>query len=96
MENLYPARSPVTASRVVDGEAVIIQPEKGLVSVLNGVGSRIWELSDGTRALEEIARVVAAEYQVDPDDVRTDAEEFVANLVQQGMLIAWEDSRGGS
>lgn len=96
MQDIYPARSPATAARVVDGEAVIIQPEKGLVSVLNGVGSRIWELSDGTLALEEIARALSVEYQVSLEEARADAQEFVADLVGQGMLVSWEQGGSGS
>ncbi len=96
MEGTYPARSPATASRVVDGEAVIIQPEKGVVNVLNAVGSFIWELSDGSRALEDIAKAVAAEYAVSLDQARSDAEEFVTSMVQEGMLLTWEGAQRGA
>lgn len=94
MEGAYPARNPATAARVVDGEAVIIQPDKGVVNVLNGVGSFIWELSDGTRAMEDIARAVAAEYAVSLEQARADAQEFVTSMVQEGMLLDLEAASG--
>ena len=34
-------RAPGVAARLVEGEAVIVQPGEGLVTVLNPVGSRI-------------------------------------------------------
>jgi hypothetical protein len=50
----WPKRSEDTASRVVDGEAVIVIPQKGVVTVLNETGSGIWQLLDGRNSIEDI------------------------------------------
>ena len=42
-----------TASRVIDGKAVVITIDRNELHVLNAVGTRVWELSDG-RSLEDI------------------------------------------
>ncbi len=56
------ARSEHVVSRMVDGEAVIVEPQKGLVNVVTTVGSRIWELVDGARTAADIADMIATEW----------------------------------
>ena len=58
-------RHPRTASRVFNGEAVIISPAENVVRMLNPVGSRIWELCDGSRTLDQIAAALTDEFEVD-------------------------------
>lgn len=83
----YPAPHPQAISRVVDGEAVIVLPESGQVGVLNEVGTRVWELADGTRSLEEIVAAILEEFEVTPERARQDVDAFVQELVEKGMLI---------
>ena len=58
-DNRIPTHHPQTAARVFSGEAVIITPAENTVRMLNTVGSRVWELADGTRTVDEIAGVLA-------------------------------------
>ena len=58
-DNRIPMHHPQTAARVFSGEAVIITPAENKVRMLNTVGSRVWELADGTRTVDEIAGVLA-------------------------------------
>jgi hypothetical protein len=81
-----PRRSPSVASRTLDGEAVIVHPERGNVIVLNGVGARLWDLMDGQHTVTEIARVVATEYEVSPIKAETDALAFCHDLAGRGLL----------
>jgi hypothetical protein len=56
------------AATVVDGQAVIVMADSGQVTVLNDVGTRIWQLSDGKHSVDEIVQTIVAEYEVTPDD----------------------------
>lgn len=47
-----------TASRIIDGQAVIMTLEDNTLHTLNDTGSRIWELCDGQRTIEDIAKVI--------------------------------------
>lgn len=82
-----PRRSPQTAARVFGGEAVIISPAEGMVRMLNPVGSRIWELADGTRTADEIAAALVAEYEVDLDHARASVATFLAELESKGLIV---------
>ncbi len=81
-----PVRNPATASRVFSGEAVIITPTENTVRMLNGVGSRIWELVDGERTVEQIGAVLAAEYDIPAGDATDSAGRFVDELLAKGLL----------
>ena len=83
----YPVFHPQVAARIIDGEAVIVLPESGQVNILNEVGSRIWELIDGTRSLGEITAIIVAEYNVTAEQAERDVEEFIQELVENKMLV---------
>jgi hypothetical protein len=57
------------------------------IQVLNTVGSRIFELADGSRSISEIAQLIAHEYQVDEAQAQQDALAFVRQLVAQNVMI---------
>ncbi len=85
-EQTAPAHHPRVAARVYSGEAVILSPSENMVRMLNPVGSRIWELADGTRTVDEIATVLTTEFDVAYPEARQSTEEFVDVLVAKGLL----------
>lgn len=86
LENRIPIHHPRTAARVFSGEAVVITPAENRVRMLNPVGSRVWELADGTRTLDEIAVALTAEFEVDLAEARTSVAAFVEELLGKGLL----------
>ena len=96
---LRPLRHPDVAWRSWDGEVVILSPaghdagapseqQDGAEHDLNEVGSRIWEMCDGTRAVREMADVLVEEFEVDLQTAQADAAAFVAQLLQGKLLLA--------
>ena len=55
------SKNPATAWRVIEGEAVILSLDSKVFRGLNAVGSRVWELIDGRRSVEEIVALEASE-----------------------------------
>jgi len=92
----YPVFHPQVAARIIDGEAVIVLPESGQVTVLNEVGSRIWELIDGTRNVGEITEIIVAEYDVTAEQAERDVEEFIEELVESKMLVLADKKAAGA
>ncbi len=82
-----PTRHPRLASRVVDGEAVLVDPDRNVVRMLNTVGSRIWELADGTRTVDEIAEALTEEFEVEVSEARQSVVEFVDELADKELLV---------
>jgi hypothetical protein len=82
-----PMPHPQVAVTVVDGQAVIVMADSGQVTVLNEVGTRIWELSDGNHSVEEIIQAIMAEYEVTPEAAEQDAEDFLNRLVEIQAIV---------
>jgi len=82
-----PDKFPKAASRIIDGEAVIVIPGKGIVNILNKVGTRTWELLDGKKGLRDIADIISDEFEVTPQEAIRDIKEFVNDLLEKGMVV---------
>jgi hypothetical protein len=76
---------PRTASRVIDGKAVVIVIDSQALHTLNEVGTFVWERSDG-RELGRIAEELATEYDVSAEDAVRDVETFATQMVGLGAL----------
>jgi hypothetical protein len=77
--------------RDIAGEAVLVPirshaADLDSLYVLNSVGSRIWELLDGQRALQEVLETLCEEYDVTRDAAEADLAEFVEQLAGLGGL----------
>lgn len=74
-----------TASRTIGGKAVVVVIDANELHTLNEVGSRVWELAQGT-SLADIAETIASEYEVEPDVAMADVRTFARQLLGKGML----------
>lgn len=79
---------PADIGHLVDGELVILAllPD-GTPKVLGGSGAAIWLFADGATA-GEIADELAAAYGVDAAGLLDGVEDFCAELVGFGFLVA--------
>lgn len=91
ISTMYPKPHPQTAGRVIDGEAVLILADSSEVNVLNQVGSRIFELSDGNKSVEEISKIIAKEYDVTREQSDIDVRQFLLLLVDQSVIVLEEN-----
>ena len=82
---LVKATSGCISSRL-GAETVILETERGTYFELDEVGSRIWELLQNPRAVDEIAAAVGAEFDVDEDRCREDVERLLAELHSRGLV----------
>ena len=87
LKDKYPDKSPLTASRLMDGEAVVIMPQDNEVKILNEAGSRIWELLDGRQDISQISRVISDEFGVSCDKALEDIIGFIDELYQKKMVV---------
>jgi hypothetical protein len=91
MSPLYFARSREIAARELDGEMMIMSARDSTLFSLNEVGTAIWQAADGTTPLEEIVeRKICAEFEVAPEEALKDAETFVRELAQHGIIVLSE------
>jgi Coenzyme PQQ synthesis protein D (PqqD) len=101
MSEIYVARSSAIASRVLDGEIVIMSATDSTLFSLSEIATIIWQAADGCTPLSEIVRNhICTEFDVTPEDAYRDAESFVEDLASHGILrvsgqpIAADDAPG--
>jgi hypothetical protein len=97
MSQLYIARSKEIAARVLEGEMMIMSARDSTLFSLNELGTIIWQAADGATSLEEIvAQKICPEYDVEPGQALRDAEAFVRELAEHGILTLSDRPLGES
>lgn len=80
-------RSNAAAFRVVDGVAMILNPGESKFYALNDVGTKIWELADGTHNVNKIVEMICAHFDVERAQATMDTTEFIEKLSNKGLLV---------
>ncbi len=78
-------QSERTASRVISGQAVVVVIDAQRLHTLNEVGTRVWELAQGS-TLRTIAETICDEYEVGLDEAQQDVMVFARALLAEGMI----------
>jgi hypothetical protein len=87
MTDLYIARGPRLAARVLASETVILKADDSGLYVLNEVATLLWGAADGTTPLATIVeRVICPRFDVDEASALEDATEFVRALGDHHIL----------
>lgn len=88
MAEKYIVRSSAIAARKLGGEMMIMSAVDSTFFTLNEVATVIWQAADGRTPLSEIVeRRVCQEFDVEPEVAWQDAEQFVTELSQHGILL---------
>ena len=85
-------RAESVVQREVAGEVFLV-PIRGQLAdlqelfVLSEVGGWLWERFDGARPLADLVAGIAKEFEVDEPQAREDAESFVRELLEAGLVV---------
>ncbi len=77
--------APDAVWRRYDEQVAVISLDVSRVRLFNGVGSFLWERSDGA-SVDELVQAVCARFAIDEATARADVEAFVADLSARGLL----------
>lgn len=80
--------NPSLADQTLGGKSVLLDYDSRRILGLNTTGSRIWNLLDGTRSLDDVCRLLAEEHELPLEEVISDVEPFVRDLVDRELLVA--------
>jgi hypothetical protein len=91
MSPLYIARSREIAARELDGEMMIMSARDSRLFNLNELGTILWQAADGSTTLKEIVEQrICPQFEVEPEVALKDAEAFVRELAEHGILVLSE------
>ncbi|MCX5868016.1 MAG: PqqD family protein [Proteobacteria bacterium] len=86
-----PEISPGIAFRIIEGEAVLVNPENKMIYVLNHTGAFAWRKIDGKSNIQKIAQALSLEYQAEISKAENDLLELFEGLATRD-LISWQKS----
>lgn len=89
---LTPNRDEVV-SKVIDGEAIVINLSNGIYYSMDKVAALVWDLIDRQVSVQTIVDEIASRYNVAPALAAADVEKLVAQLVEEQLIS--ETSGGG-
>jgi hypothetical protein len=88
-------RSPRVVYEVVDGQAVLVDPEGVELLTLNAVGTQIWEALDGIREPADLTALLVGRFDgVTPDELERDITAFLAEISAAGLVDPADDPAG--
>ena len=81
-----PAKSEELEHRVLDKECILLLPEKGEFYKTNEVGTRVWQLINGKREGEAIAKQIGREFDVKEERAKKDVKKFLNALKKKKII----------
>jgi Coenzyme PQQ synthesis protein D (PqqD) len=80
----------VTANRdhlvaELSGETVILHVQNGMYYGLNKLGTRVWNLIQEPRTIDELLQTILNEYEVEREEAERDLVALVSNLASKGL-----------
>ena len=78
------------ASKVIDGEAIIINLANGVYYSLDGVGGVVWEQICAVRGIAEIVSVIVGRYDVSHERAAADVGRLVEQLFEENLVTGVE------
>ncbi len=79
-------REGILTQRASDTQ-LLLNLSSGQYYALNEVGTRVWEFSDGSRTIAEIAATIAEEYDAPVEEIQADVIELLEDLVNEQLVI---------
>ena len=87
-------KNPALAWREIDEETVIISPGESVMHELNDTGSFVWRNIDGRRNAEDLAALLAEQYDVTRETALADTLSLLEELTSRKLLIPMEPAQG--
>lgn len=72
--------------RKLDGKAVIIGADAQSVYTLNKTATRIWELCDGNKTIDEIAADICEKFDVTSEEAQADVRDTIMKFEKMKLI----------
>jgi hypothetical protein len=82
------ARNPRTASRVIEGRAVVINIDENRLYTLNPQATAIWESLVRSPRLEDLVDDLCKSFDVSKTRARVDCETFLDSLRKRELVVS--------
>ncbi|MCK4936453.1 MAG: PqqD family protein [Elusimicrobiales bacterium] len=85
-KNSYVSKNKKIPYRIIEGEAVLVDVDRGEVIHLNSVGAGIWDFIGEKTKIGDIANHICEKFDIENDAAAIDVLEFVSSLNEKGFV----------
>jgi len=96
LHHCFRPRDEEVASKVIDGEAIIINLANGVYYSTDKVGALVWDLLQAGNRVEEVILAVTSRYDVAREQAETDVRDLVEELLQENLVASTENGTGNA
>jgi hypothetical protein len=87
----FKVNEKLVTSKIIDGEAIIINLASGMYYSLDKTGALVWMLIGAGYSVEESANQLSGRFSVPVQRVRDDIDRLVNHLLEQNLVLASEN-----
>ena len=91
LHDCFRPREEEVASKVIDGEAIIINLANGVYYSMDKVGALVWERLQAGYTLDDVIRVVTGAYDVGREQAESNVVKLVEELLQENLVVTSEN-----
>ena len=84
--SLHVTTAPDVMIRIIGDEAMILNLKSELYLGLNPVGTRTWTVLHSAPTIQAAYESLLDEFDVEPQRLREDMDEFLDQLLEQGLI----------
>jgi hypothetical protein len=88
------ANHRLTAAKIYDDEAIVINTATGRYYDLEGSGADIWALLVEGISIPEASAALSRRYDIDAETAATDVEAFIERLLSEELVLEAEEPGG--
>ena len=96
LDHCFQPREEEVASKVIDGEAIIINLANGVYYSMDKAGAFVWDLLQAGRTLEEVIAAVTQHYDVSREQAESSVRELVQELLEENLVISSENGKAAA
>lgn len=74
-------------------DAVLLHVQRGDYYSLNKVGARLWMLADGTKNIEDLAKLITDEFEISQGQAIKDVAELAEQLANEDLVKVAESPK---
>lgn len=77
--------------KLIDGETVIVDPNKDSYSYLNSTGTQVWKMLNEEYPIPRIEKELADRYDVPESTLKKDVADIIDKLLNQELIEKIDD-----
>jgi hypothetical protein len=91
LHHCFRPREEEVASKVIDGEAIIINLANGVYYSMDKVGALVWDRLQVGHTLDDVITAVTGSYDVAREQAESNVLDLVEELVQENLVVSTEN-----